>query len=74
MLEEREYPYCVGYLRGWVSELHGRSGVGQFGLAPLSYATIESWSRLKGVRVKPHEVDALIALDGFMLNPGKEEE
>lgn len=33
------------------------------GAAPLSYATIEAWSRLTDTRVEPHEVDALLMLD-----------
>ncbi len=38
---------------------------------PLSYTTIADWSRLKGISVKPHEVDALIYLDAAMLSPGE---
>lgn len=64
-------PESLRYLYGWARELHGRSGVTQFGLAPLTYGTIESWSRLTGRTVSPTEVIALMQLDGAMLFPGE---
>jgi hypothetical protein len=54
-------------------ELHGRSGVGMSGPAPLSYSTIADWSRLKGVVILPEEIDALLLLDSVMLFPGERE-
>jgi hypothetical protein len=69
-----DYPPELDYLRSWVRELHGRSGVGMSGLSPLTYSTIADWARLKGFVPEPHEVDALIALDAVMLYPGKREE
>jgi hypothetical protein len=61
------------YLFGWAKALHGRSGFSEFGVAPLSYATVEAWSRLMDVRVDPHEVEALMALDAVMCHPGENE-
>jgi hypothetical protein len=72
-LQAPEYPEGVEYLREWVYELHGRSGVGMGGLMPLSYTTIADWARLKEVDIDPHEVGALIALDAAMLAPGEPE-
>lgn len=57
------YPRWIGYLKGWISDLHGRSGVGMSGYAPLTYTQIEAWARLKGIRPEPHEVEALMSLD-----------
>jgi hypothetical protein len=70
MLQGPEYPHELEYLRGWTSEMFGRSGASMSGLLPLSFTTIAAWSELKGVSVEPHEVDALIQLDSAMLYPG----
>lgn len=40
------------------------------GYAPLSYTTVEAWARLMGTRVRPWEVEALIAVDAVLLAPG----
>jgi hypothetical protein len=74
MLHVPDYPPEIEYLREWARELHGKSGVGMNGIAPLSYATVESWSRLKGVDVMPHEIDALFLLDSVMIYPGNPDE
>ena len=58
-----EYPDCVEYLWRWVLELHGRSGIGMSGLAPLTYEAIAAWAALRGVRPTPAEVGALLAID-----------
>lgn len=44
------------------------------GVAPLSYATVEAWARLCEIPVEPHEVEALMALDGAMLCPDEVQE
>lgn len=72
-LEGPEYPETAEYLREMLFELHGRSGVGMSGLAPLSYSTIVDWMRLKGVVVAPEEIDALLLLDSAMIAPGEPE-
>lgn len=68
-LEGPSAPACLEYLRGWLFELHGRSGVGMSGVAPLSYGTIADWTRLTGAIVRPEEVRALIRLDAVLLHP-----
>jgi len=60
------------YLWEWVRALHGRSGVGPAGLAPLSYETVAAWARLSGERPRPFEVEALMDLDAVLLSPGPE--
>jgi hypothetical protein len=71
-LDVPEIPACVEYLRDWSYELYGRSGIGMGGLMPLSYSTIADWSRLKDIHPKPYEIEALIAIDAAMLNPGED--
>lgn len=68
-----EYPDCVQYLWDWVMELHGRSGVGMSGPAPLSYEAIEAWSRLRGTSPTAQEVLALISLDRALMAGGEAE-
>ncbi len=72
-LQGPEYPPELHYLRMWAAELHGKSGVGMNGLNPLTYTTVADWSRLKGVKPEPHEVEALLTLDAVMLFPGEAE-
>lgn len=64
------FPDGMDFLYVWAQELHGRSGVGMNGYNPLTYTTIADWARLKDVDISPHEVDALLYLDGAMLHPG----
>lgn len=66
-----DVPVCVEYLHTWAQELHGRSGVGMNGAAPLSYSTLADWSHLKGVTLEPHEVESLLILDAYMSAPGE---
>lgn len=64
-----EYPECVEYLWRWALELHGRSGVGMSGLAPLTYEAVAAWAALRGVRPTPAEVGALLAIDAALSAP-----
>jgi hypothetical protein len=66
-LEGPPVPEEVAYLKRWAVELYGRSGIGMSGLAPLTYSTLESWMRLKGVVLEPYEVEALMAIDMAMM-------
>jgi len=43
------------------------------GAAPLGYSTVADWSRLAGIDIEPHEVDALMALDAVMRHPAEDE-
>jgi hypothetical protein len=64
-------PHCpeqVEHLVLWIHQLHGRSGVGMGGLAPLSYSEVEAWARLMDIKdLDPLEVEALVILDSAML-------
>lgn len=68
-----ECPEELKYLVDWCYLLFARSGVSADGVAPLSYTTIEAWSRLSGNEVDPHEVEALMLLDAALRNPGEED-
>jgi hypothetical protein len=69
LLDGPPVPSAFNYLLGWSLELHGRSGVGMDGYAPLSFASVESWARLTGRTIEPHEVHALLSLDEVRRNP-----
>lgn len=73
MLKGPAAPPELAYLLELVREVHGRSGVGMNGLAPLTYSTIAHWMRLRDHRLLPHEVDALIMLDLALLHPGEDD-
>ena len=66
-------PACLAYLEDWSRALFGRSGEGMGGAAPLSPLVVESWARMSGYVIAPHELDALLVLDGVRRNPPKEE-
>ena len=51
----------------WAYQLHGRSGVGMAGVAPLSYTNVEAWMRLMDISLEPYEIDALMVLDAAMI-------
>ncbi len=71
-LDGPDAPPALGYLLDWHHELYGRSGVTMDGLAPLSFATVDSWARLTDRAPLPHEVDALLVLDGVRRHPPTE--
>lgn len=64
-----EMPLEMGYIYAAAGAMFGRSGVGMSGVAPLSYSTVRDWMSLTGTRLAPHEVEAVIALDGVMRTP-----
>lgn len=67
-LEGPEFPEPLAYLHRWLFELHGRSGIGMHGAAPLTYTTIRDWMALKDVAPTPLEIDALMLLDQTLLS------
>lgn len=73
-LEGPEPPETMLYLMEWAYALCGRSGASMEGLAPVSYGTIEAWSRLMGVTPDPLEVRALITLDSVIRHPERGEQ
>lgn len=62
-------PDALRYLYDWSLQLHGRSGATMDALAPLSYPALQAWAGLADVRLAPHEMAALIALDDVMRHP-----
>ena len=62
-------PGALAYLLGWLNEVFGRSGANEQGLTPLTFTTLVDWARLTGRKPQPHEVDALLLLDGVRRHP-----
>jgi hypothetical protein len=69
-----QLPKDMEHLYGYATELVGRSGMGQFGVAPLSYTTLRDWQALTGIALEPDEVTALMRLDSVIRNPPRETE
>jgi hypothetical protein len=67
-LQGPEFPESVGYLLGWTREVHCRSGLGQIGFLPVTWATIDAWARRTRTDPRPHEIDAMFVLDAVMLH------
>lgn len=61
------------YLRDWLYELHGRSGMTDHGPAPLSWPALDAWARMTGRKPDTSETDALFSLDAVLLAPGSME-
>ena len=68
-LEGPPFPEELRYLYNLLLQLYGRSGVGFSGLAPLSHQEVEACARLRDLVIAPHEVEALMLLDGVMRDP-----
>ena len=68
-LDGPPFPEELRYVHDWLLQLHGRSGLGFGGIAPLSHQEVEAWARLRDVAPEPHEVEALMVLDGVKRNP-----
>ena len=68
ILQGPELPESVGYLRDWLYQLHGTSGVAMDGAAPLSWSTIRDWASFVGIDPPPteDEVSALRMLDALL--------
>ena len=72
-LEGPECPEALEYLLGWAYTLHGRSGISEVGVAPLSYAEVDAWARRTRTDIEPWEVEALMAIDAALRHPGEDE-
>lgn len=68
-LQGPDCPVSLAYLVPWVMALHGRSGVGMNGAAPLTYSTVVDWAQLTGNLPNPFEVDTLMTLDSVLRHP-----
>lgn len=67
MLKGPKCPEEFAYLREWLYQLYGRSGVGGMGdTAPLSWREIHAWAEFHGLRPSPDELDALMLLDSVL--------
>lgn len=58
-----EFPDALSYLHRWFGELSSVRGCAMSGIAPITYADIDAWSRLTRQTPEPHEVQAIIELD-----------
>lgn len=63
MLERRDFPEEIDYLKGWFDELRRTRAYDMNGPIPFSYPMIESWARLTGREVDAEQVEALLVLD-----------
>src|SRR5690606_35023770 len=68
-LEGPPVPAALAYLWEYFSELEMGRRVGMNGREPLTYESIDAWSRLLDHRVRPHEVRALMLLDQVLRHP-----
>jgi hypothetical protein len=73
-LRPKPYPREVEYLRTWVFELHGRSGLSQSGVSPLRWTELSAWQQATGVIVTAEEQRALVQLDAVLCHPGSFDE
>lgn len=65
--DEPELPYGSGYLLEWFYQLNARRPPGFDSPAAIPYSEIEAWARLTDSNPRPHEVDALTAMDSAFL-------
>ena len=68
-LEGPPYPEALEYLHRWILQLHARSGFGMSGYAPMTWATLDAWSRLTGNVPDGEDLDALFVLDAVLCHP-----
>src|SRR5262245_33766838 len=57
------YPKSLEYLDALHMRLSAGRSEGQHGIAPLTWRDVESWARQTDERLRPHEVEALVAID-----------
>ena len=66
-LEPPPLPDVVAPVWEWFAEISARRGAGAFGPAPIAWAELEAWERRNAMRLKPHEVEWIFALDRLAL-------
>lgn len=74
LLSGPELPEDLEYLWNWYCEISAGRGEGMNGPAPLSYVSIDAWSRLTDTEIAPHEVRAIFWLDAISRHPEVGEE
>jgi len=63
-LDGPECPHEAKYLLGWTFKLHGRSGLGMTGYAPLTEETLYRWSQRAGLAdLTDEEAEMMFLLD-----------
>lgn len=62
-----DLPHAVLPVWEWFGELSARRGSSGFGPAPIAWSEIEAWERRNALRLKPHELDWIFALDRLFL-------
>lgn len=61
-----ELPECAAHVWSWFAELTGRRTCGMM-MNPITWTEIDAWARLKGIRPKQWELDALTGIDAAYL-------
>ena len=69
LLKEPPLPYCLEYLWQRYMVLHNTRSYTEFGMLPVTGDSVQAWSKLLDWRMKPHEIEALIAIDAAYRNP-----
>ena len=62
-------PLEFAHLLDWSRTLHGRSGIGMSGVAPLRPSEIVAWAHGSGHNPTPAEFEALLFLDSVRRDP-----
>ena len=65
-LEEPPFPDAIDYLWRWCLELRQGLGAGMDGLASITWTALDAWARRTHRKPRPHEVEALFAIDGAL--------
>lgn len=69
LLDGPPFPAALSYLLEWMVELRRGLGRDMEGIAPLTWVTLDAWTRHADVAPAPHEVQALFLLDRVMRDP-----
>lgn len=72
-LERSSCPDGAEHIYGWFLELSARRGFGTAGAFALSFADIEAWQRVRGIKLLAHELQWILALDRRWFRPEKAE-
>lgn len=67
-----EFPEAVSYLWHWFLSLHGARGSSGFGPNPISWADMQAFFSLHGLRPTATELDLLRRLDAVALKASAE--
>lgn len=62
-LDVKPLPWQASYVWGWFQELNQARTSNGMGLNPITFSEIQAWSAVRGVKLRPHEVRLIKALD-----------